>query len=207
MSRPESLRATLKAIHPDVVAPGTVNRARAADETFFWELPLVHAAYAIGRAPSRNYHDPDDKTLYAEEQQIKVSPNRRDVARLHAVIRFEGGQFVLLNKSSHGLTFINEKKIDAPSTLGSGDSIGLGNAPVMLLFVILGRAAARVELTRRELEVLQQLALGKSNRDIADLLGLSIFTVNNHVQNIFSKLGVENRVEAINAARRQHLLL
>jgi DNA-binding response OmpR family regulator/DNA-binding CsgD family transcriptional regulator len=54
----------------------------------------------------------------------------------------------------------------------------------------------RLGLTRREAQVLLWLGQGKSNRDIATILGLSPRTVNKHLEQIFAKLGVENRASA-----------
>jgi len=51
-------------------------------------------------------------------------------------------------------------------------------------------------LTTREAEVLIWIARGKSNRDIADILNISPRTVNKHLEQIFTKLGVENRASA-----------
>jgi DNA-binding NarL/FixJ family response regulator len=51
-------------------------------------------------------------------------------------------------------------------------------------------------LTGREAEVLSWLAKGKTNRDIADILGMSPRTVNKHLEHIFEKLGVETRTAA-----------
>ncbi len=51
-------------------------------------------------------------------------------------------------------------------------------------------------LTPRETEVLSWLAKGKTNRDIADILGMSPRTVNKHLEHIFEKLGVETRAAA-----------
>ena len=59
--------------------------------------------------------------------------------------------------------------------------------------------AARLQqaaLTPREGEVLSWLAKGKTNRDIADILGMSPRTVNKHLEHIFDKLGVETRSAA-----------
>lgn len=53
-----------------------------------------------------------------------------------------------------------------------------------------------VPLTPRETEVLSWLAKGKTNRDIADILGMSPRTVNKHLEHIFQKLGVETRSAA-----------
>lgn len=53
-----------------------------------------------------------------------------------------------------------------------------------------------LSLTTREAEVLIWIARGKSNRDISDILGISPRTVNKHLEQIFNKLGVENRASA-----------
>ena len=54
----------------------------------------------------------------------------------------------------------------------------------------------RFLLTGREAEVLLWIARGKSNRDIGDILGLSPRTVNKHLEQVYAKLGVENRASA-----------
>ena len=62
-------------------------------------------------------------------------------------------------------------------------------------------------LTSREGEVLSWLSKGKTNRDIAQILGLSPRTVDKHLEQIYSKLGVENRTAAaamaVNATHRK----
>lgn len=57
------------------------------------------------------------------------------------------------------------------------------------------------QLTAREGEVLLWVSRGKTNRDIADILGMSPRTVNKHLEHIFEKLGVETRTAAASAAR------
>ncbi|MBU0747369.1 MAG: response regulator [Gammaproteobacteria bacterium] len=54
----------------------------------------------------------------------------------------------------------------------------------------------QVALTPRETEVLSWISKGKTNRDIADILGMSPRTVNKHLEHIFEKLGVETRTAA-----------
>ena len=61
-------------------------------------------------------------------------------------------------------------------------------------------------LTARELEVLDLLAAGRPNRDIADELVVTLDTVKRHVSHIFDKLGVFNRTEAVVKARELHLI-
>ena len=55
-------------------------------------------------------------------------------------------------------------------------------------------------LTRREMEVLHWIIKGKTNKEIADKLIMAEETVKHHVDNILSKLGVENRTSAATAA-------
>jgi two-component system, NarL family, response regulator LiaR len=55
-------------------------------------------------------------------------------------------------------------------------------------------------LTTRENEVLRGLVEGRENKEIAEWLNLSVTTVNSHVQSIFGKFGVQNRVEAVRVA-------
>ncbi|WP_028009389.1 response regulator transcription factor [Solimonas flava] len=57
-------------------------------------------------------------------------------------------------------------------------------------------------LTQREAEVLLWISRGKSNRDISEILGISPRTVNKHLEQVFEKLGVENRASATARAVR-----
>jgi NarL family two-component system response regulator LiaR len=57
-------------------------------------------------------------------------------------------------------------------------------------------------LTDREVEILQQMALGLTNQEIADVLVLSERTVRTHVTNILAKLGLSNRTQAVLYALR-----
>lgn len=57
------------------------------------------------------------------------------------------------------------------------------------------------QLTERENEILQKLAEGLRYKEIADLLGISTETVRTHIRNIYQKLQVQSRTEAINKLR------
>jgi DNA-binding NarL/FixJ family response regulator len=59
-----------------------------------------------------------------------------------------------------------------------------------------------LQLTQREAEVLVWIAHGKPNRDISEILNISPRTVNKHLEQVFSKLGVENRAAAASIATR-----
>jgi LuxR family maltose regulon positive regulatory protein len=61
-------------------------------------------------------------------------------------------------------------------------------------------------LSEREMEVLGLIEAGKSNKEIADALFLAVGTVKKHTSNIFGKLGVESRTQAIARARKLGIL-
>ena len=65
-------------------------------------------------------------------------------------------------------------------------------------------AAAVDVLSEREQEVLQYVAAGLSNRDIAEQLYITESTVKKHLRNILAKLHVQNRVQAALLARERH---
>lgn len=62
------------------------------------------------------------------------------------------------------------------------------------------------DLTAREKEILRLVSLGKSNKDIANELVLSIYTVKNHLKNILQKLCVEDRTQAAIMAIKENLV-
>ena len=62
------------------------------------------------------------------------------------------------------------------------------------------------DLSDRERDVLTLLVKGMNNNEIAETLYISLGTVKFHVRNIFMKLGVDNRVEAVKLALKQHLV-
>jgi len=65
-----------------------------------------------------------------------------------------------------------------------------------------GELRKEFRLTSRESEVLSWLAKGKTNRDIAQILGLSPRTIDKHLEQIYAKLGVENRTSAAAVAAK-----
>jgi DNA-binding CsgD family transcriptional regulator len=61
-------------------------------------------------------------------------------------------------------------------------------------------------LTPRELDVLRLIGRGRSNREVADDLFISVRTVGNHVSNVIAKLGVRSSRAAVAEARRRGIL-
>jgi ATP/maltotriose-dependent transcriptional regulator MalT len=68
-------------------------------------------------------------------------------------------------------------------------------------------AASAPVLTRREREILALLADGFGNKQVAARLGISTNTVKTHLEQLFDKLDVSTRTEAVTAAARMGLLL
>ena len=95
---------------------------------------------------------------------------------------------------------------DASRALGDKETAELEIAAARRVFEALGAAPALADLdgarrpshglSPRELEVLHHLAGGRTNREIADQLGISERTVDRHVSNLYTKLDVSTRAAA-----------
>src|ERR1700744_5075803 len=59
------------------------------------------------------------------------------------------------------------------------------------------------QLTNKELAILQLIAEGKSNKEIAAENYVEVSTIKTHINNIYTKLGIENRKEAVNLYRER----
>jgi DNA-binding NarL/FixJ family response regulator len=100
--------------------------------------------------------------------------------------------------------------VRAIQSVGAGEVIfGPGVADRVMTYFSTVRlqptAEAFPDLTDREREVLGQIAQGRENAEIARALGLSVKTVRNHASNIFAKLQVAHRAQAIVRAREAGL--
>ena len=67
-------------------------------------------------------------------------------------------------------------------------------------------AIAKLGLSSRELEILEMIAKGMSNQEIGNALFISLSTVKTHTSNLFSKLNVKRRTQAIEIARSSNLI-
>lgn len=66
--------------------------------------------------------------------------------------------------------------------------------------------APQASLSAREMEVLESVARGRSNTEVASALFVTETTVKSHLAHIFSKLNVTSRTAAVSAARQQGIL-
>ena len=63
----------------------------------------------------------------------------------------------------------------------------------------------KYEISRREAEIIREIQAGKSNREIAGTLFITLQTVKDHIHRIFTKTGVSNRVQLINLTQQRLL--
>ncbi|MGJ0391001.1 LuxR C-terminal-related transcriptional regulator [Microbacterium sp. CGR1] len=66
--------------------------------------------------------------------------------------------------------------------------------------------APQVSLSSREIEVLELVATGRSNTEVADRLFVSETMVKSHLAHIFSRLNISSRTAAVSAARQKRIL-
>ncbi len=98
----------------------------------------------------------------------------------------------------------NEELTQAIRRVGTGRP---AFAPEIVQFMLRdGRTHPLDELTEREREILRLVARGLTNRQIAERLEVSPFTVKNHISNLLSKLGVSSRTEAATYALQNQLV-
>jgi len=72
--------------------------------------------------------------------------------------------------------------------------------------VIKKEISEEYNLTARELEMLEQIASGSSYEQVADSKGISYGTVRKHLENVYRKLDVHNKLEAVNKAKQHGLI-
>ena len=73
-------------------------------------------------------------------------------------------------------------------------------------FILNTSLISQLELSKRELEILSLMAQGHSNEEIAKTIFVSLSTVKTHNQNLFIKLDVKRRTQAVEKAKRLHLI-
>lgn len=149
---------------------------------------------------------PDVLLLDAHMPGHRVIDSARALRRVHPELRilvlsaYKRREYVVGLIEAGALGYV--LKDDPPESLpqavravhGGRRWLSPGVAEVLAKSAVRG---LREELTEREGEVLRLMATGCRNDRIAQALGISEQTVKNHVRNIFGKLGVETRVEAV----------
>ncbi len=96
--------------------------------------------------------------------------------------------------------------VDAVRGISRGEKGWVSRKVAERLSQMLDNKEENKNLTPRELDVLQQVSMGKTNAEIGLALGISEKTVEKHLDMIFRKLGVVSRVEAAVMAVREHMV-
>ena len=96
------------------------------------------------------------------------------------------------------------RSLPSPSRASAGAGAGAGGANAADRVVNLDER--RPLLSHREIQVLGEIGAGSTTRLVAQTMGISPKTVENHKQRIFAKLGVQNQAHAVAVAMRQGLL-
>jgi len=97
--------------------------------------------------------------------------------------------------------------VEAVLAAAEGEAL-VSPAQLARLLPRLSRATQSVgaDLTRRELQLLNHLARGQSNKAIAEELHLSVNTIRNYMQSVLFKLGAHSKLEAVSTAVREGLI-
>lgn len=148
--------------------------------------------------------------LEATRQVRAVSPRTAILALTaheeepYVLAMLEAGASGYLTKSARG-----REVVEAVRAAAAGEMVFSPGVAARVVGRALGRgeAASRAQLSRRELEVLRAAARGLANKQIAAELGLSPRTVQTHLTNIFAKLGVSSRTEAVLRALQEGWVL
>lgn len=182
------------------VPPGAVGAAeQAAFDRHFHEHPLVrYHAFELGDY-ARRISDSMSQRSFRETALYNDYYRRVGLTHTLAIpIRMNGRELVGFVLNRDGMDF-DDRELALLDCL---------RRPLARLFDRVEAAErpsvafdearlARLGLGRREGEVMRWLATGKTDKDMAVLLGLSPRTVHKHLQNIYAKLGVETRTAAV----------
>jgi DNA-binding NarL/FixJ family response regulator len=178
-----------------------VGEAATGQEAVEWALELEPDVILMDlRMPELNGIAATRKIVDAEPQiRVLVLTMFEDDDSVFAAMR-AGARGYLLKGSEQG------EVLRAIRAVASGEAIfGPAIATRLIAYFSSARAEAFPELTDREREVLELIAKGRNNQAIANELVLSLKTVRNHVSNVFNKLQVTDRAQAIVKAREAGL--
>jgi len=144
-----------------------------------------------------------------EATRLLAGPGAEDPIRVLVLTTFDLDEYIVeaLRSGASGFLLKDvppEQLVDAVRIIADGGALLAPSVTRRLLDVFAhrlpradARAATTSDLTERELEVLQLMAAGKSNAEIAEELVVGETTVKTHVARILAKLGVRDRVQAV----------
>jgi DNA-binding NarL/FixJ family response regulator len=185
-----------------VVQAGTLAEAREAIDGFEADLGVIDLTLPDGEG-TELIGELREANPHFAALVLTASLDRAEHARA-----VEAGAAGVLHKSADV-----DAILDATRRLGDGETL-LSDAELVALLRLAGQnreeeEEARVsieQITPREREVLQMLAEGLSNKEIAAELHMSVDTERTHMMNILNKLGVHSRLQALVFATRHGLV-
>lgn len=188
--------------------PSLTSNAVALDATSPLRV-LVTGRDAIARAGVlallRGYDDVLATDAGPADVVLVLGPGTRSSAPVVALVDDQAEGVQALAAGAHGVLLRNAtaRRIHA-ALLAAAEGLFVVDEELSetLLTHARGEAALLEPLTSRELEVVQLLADGLTNKEIAHRLGISDHTVKFHLNGIMGKLGVETRTEAVVHAAR-----
>ncbi len=138
------------------------------------------------------------------ETAVVIVTSRDDPSLVAEAMGAGARGFVLKTRAVEDLVAIIRQ---AANVGGIGGGVAVAHAPGASPFA---RARRRPEgptpLTSREMDVLRELASGRSTEQIADALFISVLTVRSHVKSILAKLGAHSKLEAVTSAIHRGLV-
>jgi DNA-binding NarL/FixJ family response regulator len=187
----EGLRLLL-GVEPDMEVVGEASTGREAVALVLKLLPeVVVMDIAMPGLNGMEATRQIRKALPPGVARVLILSAHGEPAYVHRVMEFGAAGFVLKQASAHllvgairevrkGKTFLGPSVLPAPRLDGALPVRGGSGAPPV------------IELTPREMEVLQLIAEGRANKQVAGDLGISVKTVEKHRQSLMEKLGIHD---------------
>lgn len=183
---------------------GTLESIRGVDPALAWDLPsLVQALGAVEVAVVLL-----TMTTHGSHLLLRAAMDVDPTIRVIALGLSEEDETAIVACAEAGVAGYHLRGDSFEDLIAMMHKVGAGEiccppsvATILLqrLLTITNHSPATmpdVALTAREVQILEMLVLGRSNREIADRMKIAVHTVKNHVHSLLTKLGVTTRAEA-----------
>lgn len=182
------------AIEPGVEVAGEAEDSESAVKAFRETSPDV---------VTMDYQMPGESGIECVKKIIAIDPD----AKVILLSVFDSEEDILLAKRAGVKGYLTKKAGGVRDVMSAIQEVAQGGTyfPAALAAKLENRMQ-RPDLTKREMEILQLLADGNSNKEIADILGIAMATVKLHVGNLREKLGAVDRTQAVVFAYKQGIL-